>query len=108
MTPLNLYIQTCSEPDLRLVLTDCGDALKDLAAANTFPGDMLLKNFGVTRHGRVVFYDYNEICYLTEIAFSSIPGGDNGDSLSAEPWFDVAEYDVFPEEFPTFPFPDEK
>jgi len=108
MTPLNLYIQTCSEPDLRLVLTDYGDALKDLAAANIFPGDMLLKNFGVTRHGRVVFYDYDEICYLTEIAFRSIPGGDNGDSLSAEPWFDVAEYDVFPEEFSTFLFPDEK
>ena len=56
----------------------------------------------------MVFYDYDEICYLTEIAFRSIPGGDNGDNLSAEPWFDVAEYDVFPEEFSTFLFPDEK
>lgn len=85
MTPLNRYIQTCSEPDLRLVLTDYDDALKDLAAANIFPGDMLLKNLSVTRHGRVAFYDYDEICYLTEIVFRSIPGGDNADSLSAKP-----------------------
>ena len=108
MTPLNLYIQRCSTEELAAVLEDYGNAIKDLAAANIFPGDMLLKNFGVTRHGRVVFYDYDEICYLTEIRFRTIPDRSDGQTLAAGPWFNVDEYDVFPEEFETFLFPDEK
>ena len=66
MRPLNLYLAECTATDRQLVLEDFGEAIKQLASANIFPGDMLPKNFGVTRHGRVVFYDYDEICYLTE------------------------------------------
>ncbi|MGK9522470.1 bifunctional isocitrate dehydrogenase kinase/phosphatase, partial [Salmonella enterica subsp. enterica] len=73
MTPLNLYLENANEAQVREALEDYGLAIKQLAAANIFPGDMLLKNFGVTRHGRVVFYDYDEICFLTEANFRHIP-----------------------------------
>ena len=69
MTPLNLYLEEANEEDLRSALDEYGNAIRQLAAANIFPGDMLLKNFGITRHGRVVFYDYDEISYLTEVNF---------------------------------------
>lgn len=108
MTPLNLYLQRCSKFQATQVIDDYGRAIKELAAANIFPGDMLLKNFGVTRHGRVVFYDYDEICYLTEVVFRNMPKQESGQSQSSEPWFEVGEYDVFPEEFSIFLFPDEK
>jgi len=105
MTPLNLYIRDKSEFELRLVLEDYGHAIKQLAAANIFPGDMLLKNFGVTRHGRVVFYDYDEICYLTDVNFRDFPVSQHPeDGMSSAPWFSVADADVFPEEFKTFLF----
>ncbi len=105
MTPLNLYLRDKSGFELRQVIDDYGSAIKQLAAANIFPGDMLLKNFGVTRHGRVVFYDYDEICYLTQINFRKIPPSQNPeDSMSAEPWYDVGPNDVFPEEFENFLF----
>jgi len=105
MTPLNLYVQNKSEFELRLVLEDYGNAIKQLAAANIFPGDMLLKNFGVTRHGRVVFYDYDEICYLAEVNFRDIPKSQHPeDGMSSEPWYSVGAADVFPEEFKTFLF----
>ncbi len=113
MVPMNLYVQRCSEFQLSQVLTDYGAAIKDLAAANIFPGDMLLKNFGVTRHGRVVFYDYDEICYLTDVNFRTMPSRETDSSSAGQgvqaagAWFDVGEYDVFPEEFATFLFPDE-
>ncbi|MDA0979430.1 MAG: bifunctional isocitrate dehydrogenase kinase/phosphatase, partial [Proteobacteria bacterium] len=105
MTPLNLYIQQCSEFQLQQVIWDYGAAVRELAAANIFPGDMLLKNFGVTRHSRVVFYDYDEICYLTDVNFRDMPADARGPG--GEAWFDVGEYDVFPEEFATFLFPDQ-
>ncbi len=108
MTPLNIYVFECNEFQLRQVLDDYGLAIKQLAAANIFPGDMLLKNFGVTRHGRVVFYDYDEICYLTAVNFRELPQAQNTDeSISAEPWFEVGAYDVFPQEFARFLFPDD-
>ena len=72
MTPLNIYLETANEQQIKDALEDYGLAIKQLAAANIFPGDMLLKNFGVTRHGRVVFYDYDEISYLTEMNFREI------------------------------------
>lgn len=109
MTPLNLYLEGASEAQQREVLEDYGQAIKQLAAANIFPGDMLLKNFGVTRHGRVVFYDYDEICYLTEVNFRHIPPPRfPEDEMSAEPWYSVGPNDVFPEEFPRFLFVDIK
>ncbi|SFP88608.1 isocitrate dehydrogenase kinase/phosphatase [Geopseudomonas sagittaria] len=107
MIPLNIYLETASEAQTREVLYDYGMAIKQLAAANIFPGDMLLKNFGVTRHGRVVFYDYDEISYLTEVNFRRIPPPRYPeDEMSLEPWYSVAPNDVFPEEFPTFLFAD--
>lgn len=105
MTPLNLYIKEVNGDKLQAVLDEYGNAIKQLAAANIFPGDMLLKNFGVTRHGRVVFYDYDEICYLTECNFRKIPAARfPEDELAAEPWYSVSPNDVFPEEFGVFLF----
>jgi isocitrate dehydrogenase kinase/phosphatase len=109
MTPLNLYVESASEAQVREALDDYGLAIKQLAAANIFPGDMLLKNFGVTRHGRVVFYDYDEICFLTEANFRRIPPPRYPeDEMASEPWYSVAPLDVFPEEFPPFLFADIK
>ncbi len=107
MTPLNIYLETASEQQVREVLEDYGLAIKQLAAANIFPGDMLLKNFGVTRHGRVVFYDYDEISFLTEVNFRHIPPPRYPeDEMASEPWYSVGPNDVFPEEFPRFLFAD--
>ena len=107
MTPLNLYLEHASEAQVKEALEDYGLAIKQLAAANIFPGDMLLKNFGVTRHGRVVFYDYDEISYLTEVNFRHIPPPRYPeDEMASEPWYSVGPNDVFPEEFPRFLFVD--
>lgn len=103
MNPLNLYLQKRSEPEIRNVMDEYGNSIKQLAAANIFPGDMLLKNFGVTRHGRVVFYDYDEICLLTECNFRKIPEPQTEEQEMADmPWYSVAPNDVFPEEFRLF------
>lgn len=107
MTPLNLYLEHANPAQVREALEDYGLAIKQLAAANIFPGDMLLKNFGVTRHGRVVFYDYDEICYLTEANFRHIPAPRTPeDEMASEPWYSIGPLDVFPEEFPPFLFAD--
>ncbi|AZF22700.1 bifunctional isocitrate dehydrogenase kinase/phosphatase [Pseudomonas sp. R3-52-08] len=107
MTPLNLYLENANPAQVREALEDYGLAIKQLAAANIFPGDMLLKNFGVTRHGRVVFYDYDEICFLTEAHFRHIPPPRTPeDEMASEPWYSIGPLDVFPEEFPPFLFAD--
>lgn len=103
MIPLNLYLETATLEEAEEVINEYGKAIKQLAAVNIFPGDMLLKNFGVTRLRRVVFYDYDEIGFLTDYNFRSIPEADDPyDELSAEPWYSVGPNDVFPEEFPRF------
>lgn len=103
MIPLNIYVETATEKELRFAIEDYGNAIKQLAAANIFPGDMLFKNFGVTRHNRVVFYDYDEICPLTECNFRKIPAPRTPeDEMASEPWYSVSPNDVFPEEFRTF------
>ena len=107
MTPLNLATQQADDHYLGHLMKGYGDAIKELAAANIFPGDLLLKNFGVTGQGqgRVVFYDYDEICYLTECNFRKIPEARYPeDEFAAEPWYSVAANDVFPEQFATFLF----
>jgi isocitrate dehydrogenase kinase/phosphatase len=103
MTPLNLYLRRCSDHLLETAVRRYGDAIRELAAANIFPGDMLFKNFGVTRLGRVVFYDYDEIQRMTEMTFRRIPPAPNEEAeLSGEPWYPVHPNDVFPEEFAHF------
>ncbi|MDU4224284.1 MAG: isocitrate dehydrogenase kinase/phosphatase-domain containing protein, partial [Enterobacter asburiae] len=100
MVPLNIWLEQSEGQALRDAIEEYGNAIRQLAAANIFPGDMLFKNFGVTRHGRVVFYDYDEICYMTEVNFRDIPQPRYPeDELSGEPWYSVSPGDVFPEEF---------
>ena len=95
MNPLNLYLQDATDDEVNEVMNDYGNAIKQLAAANIFPGDMLLKNFGVTRHGRVVFYDYDEIEPLLECNFRRIPPPrDEMDEMSAQPWYSVGPKDI--------------
>jgi isocitrate dehydrogenase kinase/phosphatase len=109
MIPLDIYLRTASAEEIRRAIDDYGQAIKQLAAADIFPGDLLLKNFGVTRQGRVVFYDYDEICYLTECNFRRIPPAPYPEfELSDEPWYAVDPADVFPEEFATFLFTDRR
>jgi isocitrate dehydrogenase kinase/phosphatase len=107
MVPLNIWLTEAEkrgdEAAMEHGVAEYGNAIKDLVAANIFPGDMLYKNFGVTRHGRVVFYDYDEIEYITDCNFRVIPEPRNEeDEMSAEPWYSVAKNDVFPEQFGTF------
>jgi isocitrate dehydrogenase kinase/phosphatase len=103
VTPLNLYLHQVEKTTARAAVVDYGRAIKDMAASNIFPGDMLLKNFGVTRHGRVVFYDYDELVLLSECNFRKIPQPrGHAEELSDEPWFAVGENDIFPEEFQYF------
>jgi len=115
MIPLNLYLQELLEAlqahpqdeaaraQIDRVVADYGQAIKDLVSANIFPGDMLWKNFGITRHGKVVFYDYDEIEYLTDCHFRRVPPPRNEeDELSGEVWYPVARHDVFPETFGPF------
>jgi isocitrate dehydrogenase kinase/phosphatase len=103
MVPLNLYLLEAEGPAACEAAVDYGQAVKDLAATNIFPGDMLLKNFGVTRHGRVIFYDYDELCLVTDCTFREMPPAHElEEEFAAEPWFYVGPNDVFPEEFLTF------
>jgi isocitrate dehydrogenase kinase/phosphatase len=105
--PLNLYIEEADSPSAEAAILDYGQSIKDLAASNIFTGDLLLKNFGVSRHGRVIFYDYDELATLTECRFRHLPPPRSiDDELAAEPWFSVAEHDVFPEEFMPFLVPE--
>ena len=103
MTPLNLYLQQASDALLDPAVREYGDAIRQLAAADIFPGDMLYKNFGVTRLGRVVFYDYDEIQHMREMNFRAIPPAPNEEAeMASEPWYPIGPNDVFPEEFGRF------
>jgi isocitrate dehydrogenase kinase/phosphatase len=106
VTPLNLFLQSSDESTAREAVIEYGNAIKDLAAANIFTGDMLAKNFGVSRHGRVICYDYDELCLLSECQFRRLPQPTTEEEeFAAEPWFYVGEQDVFPEEFKAFLVP---
>jgi len=107
MVPLNLWLtqaeQAGNDADIEHGILEYGNAIKDLVAANIFPGDMLYKNFGVTRHRRVVFYDYDEIEYITDCVFRTIPEARNEeDEMASEPWYPIGKHDVFPEQFGKF------
>jgi isocitrate dehydrogenase kinase/phosphatase len=100
MIPLNIYLQEATPQQIEQAVVEYGNAIKDLVRANIFPGDMLWKNFGVTRHGKVVFYDYDEIEYLTDCNFRKVPAPRNEEEeLSGEVWYSVGPRDVFPETF---------
>ena len=119
MIPLNIYLQEAidaggAEPNpqgaavfaraqIERAVIEYGNAIKDLVAANIFPGDMLWKNFGVTRHGKVVFYDYDEIEYITDCNFRQVPEPRNEEEeMSGEVWYRVGPRDVFPQTFSPF------
>jgi isocitrate dehydrogenase kinase/phosphatase len=103
MTPLNLFIRTAKPEQAELAVVDYGQCIRDLAYTDIFAGDLLLKNFGVTRHNRVIFYDYDELCRVTDCRFRDMPQArSDEDEMRAESWFYVAENDVFPETFLKF------
>jgi isocitrate dehydrogenase kinase/phosphatase len=103
MQPLNIFLDQADPEQLEHAVRDYGNAIRELALANIFPGDMMFKTFGITRYGRVVFYDYDEIEYMTDCTFRRIPEAPNPEfELSGETWYPVARNDVFPEEFGTF------
>ena len=107
MEPLNIHLERMNRannlPGMEHAIKEYGSAIRELAQANIFPGDMLWKNFGITRYGRVVFYDYDEIEYMTDINFRKIPPAPDFETeMSGEVWYGVARNDVFPEEFATF------
>ena len=103
LSPLNIYTREATKGAASAAVIDYGNAVKDLIKTNIFPGDLLLKNFGVTRHGRVVFYDYDELTLLTTCRFRKMPQARNlEDELFDEGWFTPAENDIFPEEFKHF------
>ena len=112
MIPLNIYLQESFDTGMQDArarqqmehsVIEYGNAIKDLVAANIFPGDMLWKNFGVTRNGKVVFYDYDEIEYITDCNFRRVPEPRNEEEeMSGEIWYTVGPHDVFPETFGPF------
>ena len=120
MIPLNIYLQEAFDAggadasntsanaerargQIARGVVEYGNAIKDLVAANIFPGDMLWKNFGITRHGKVVFYDYDEIEYITDCNFRRVPPPRNEEEeMSGETWYSVGPKDVFPETFTPF------
>lgn len=103
LVPLNLYLESASDAQATAAAIDYGQSIKDLALSNIFAGDLLLKNFGVTRHGRVIFYDYDELCLVTDCKFRQLPEPqDDVDEMRAGAWFYVGPHDIFPEQFINF------
>ena len=103
MIPLNIFLEQADDAQREHAIIEYGDAIRQMVAANIFPGDMLYKNFGMTRQGRVVFYDYDEVAYMTDCNFRRIPPPRTPeDEMASEPWYTVGPADVFPEEFGTF------
>jgi isocitrate dehydrogenase kinase/phosphatase len=103
LRPLNLFLREAEPAAAESAIIDYGNALRDLAASNVFPGDLLLKNFGVTSHGRVIFYDYDELCLVSDCVFRDLPSARNEEEeTSAEPWFHCGPRDVFPEQWLPF------
>ena len=103
MTPLNIYLRQAAAEEAEQAVFEYGQAIRDLAYTNIFAGDLLLKNFGVTRNRRVIFYDYDELCLVTDCRFRELPAAESDeDELRAETWYYVGDSDVFPETFINF------
>ncbi|UXI68125.1 bifunctional isocitrate dehydrogenase kinase/phosphatase [Tahibacter amnicola] len=101
LRPLNLYIREAEADLVRRAVLDYGQSIKDLARSNVFPGDLLLKNFGITRNGRAIFYDYDELCLVEQCRFRAMPDDDDEGRPHGEAMY-VGPHDVFPEQFPRF------
>lgn len=103
LIPLNIFLDNASPPDAERVLQEYGDAIKQISGSGIFPGDLLTKNFGVTRHKRVIFYDYDEIVPISQCNFRKIPPPRYPeDEMASTPWYSVGPNDIFPEEFEEF------
>jgi isocitrate dehydrogenase kinase/phosphatase len=103
LRPLNLFLREAEPAAAEAAIVDYGNALRDMASTNIFAGDLLLKNFGVTRHGRVIFYDYDEVSLLGDCEFRDLPAASSEEEETAgEPWFYVGPHDVFPEQWLPF------
>jgi isocitrate dehydrogenase kinase/phosphatase len=103
LRPLNLFLREAEPAAAEAAIIDYGNALRDLAAGNVFPGDLLLKNFGVTSNRRVIFYDYDELCLVTDCVFRDLPTATcEEEETSSEPWFHCGPHDVFPEQWLQF------
>ncbi len=103
LRPLNLYLREVERDKAIAAIVDYGQSIKDLARSNIFPGDLLLKNFGMSRNGRAIFYDYDELCFVTDCNFRALPEArDDDEEMHSGAWYYVGENDVFPEQFPQF------
>jgi isocitrate dehydrogenase kinase/phosphatase len=103
LRPLNLFLREAEPAAAEVAIIEYGNALRELAASNVFPGDLLLKNFGVTSHRRVIFYDYDELCLISDCVFRDLPQPRNEEEeTSGEPWFHCGPHDVFPEQWLPF------
>lgn len=103
MVPLNIYLDTCTTEEAKHAVEEYGNSILEMANANIFPGDMMTKNFGVTRQKRVIFYDYDEIEFLTDMNFREKPKPETYEEIYASsPWYDIAQNDVFPQDFKRF------
>ena len=103
MVPLNLFLRSATREQGEQAVIEYGQAIRELAYTNIFAGDLLLKNFGVTRNGRVIFYDYDELCRVTDCRFRDVPEAESyEEQMRAESWCFIADHDVFPETFITF------
>ena len=101
LRPLNLYLREVDAEAARRAILDYGQAIRDLARSNVFPGDLLLKNFGITRNGRAIFYDYDELCFVHECRFRALPDDEGDGASGSDAWY-VGPNDVFPQQFPRF------
>ena len=103
LMPLNIYLENCSHAEAKHIVNEYANAILQMAKANIFPGDMMTKNFGVTRQKRVIFYDYDEIEFLVDMNFRKKPRPETYDQIYAsEPWYEIKDKDVFPEDFKKF------
>jgi len=103
LRPLDLHARERPEADALRAVIDYGQAVTDLARSGIFPGDLLLKNFGVSRHGRALFYDFDELCLLEEVRFRDLPQvREEDETRPLEDWLYARRDDVFPALFPNF------
>lgn len=103
LRPMNLYVREVPIEAATSAVLDYGQAIKDLARSNIFPGDLLLKNFGISRRGRAIFYDYDELCLVENCRFRELPEpSEDQEMRPLDEWVMVRDGDVFPEQFSRF------